>query len=239
MKRFTESTKWDDPWFRQLPGAAKLLFLWLVDKCDGAGILDADLGLASFQIGMKISEDTLAALGERVTRLDNGKLMLTKFIKFQHGELSRDCKAHNPVFKSLEANGLLAVDEDGKERVSIPYAKGIQRVQVKVEGKVMVNSGESAERGRGTREELEAFAVEIGQPASDGSAMFDHWSANGWKNGGNASKDWRAGMRNWKAQGWLASQKRTNATHGHKPRHQAYDASAQTAGRTAEEIGTF
>lgn len=147
MKRFTESTKWDDPWFRQLPAAAKLLFLWLVDKCDGAGIIDADIGLASFQIGMKINDDTLALLGDRLTRLDNGKIILTKFIKFQHGELSRDCKAHNPVFKSLESNGLLTVGEDGKERVSIPYANPMQRVQVKVEGKVTVKSGESAERG--------------------------------------------------------------------------------------------
>lgn len=148
MKRFTESTKWDDPWFRQLPAAAKLLFLWLVDKCDGAGIIDADIGLASFQIGMKINDDTLALLGERITRLDNGKIILTKFIKFQHGELSRECKAHNPVFKSLEANGLLTVGEDGKERVSIPYTNPMQRVQVKVEGKVTVKSGESPERGK-------------------------------------------------------------------------------------------
>mgnify|MGYP003424797134 FL=1 len=97
---------------------------------------------------MKINDDTLALLGERITRLDNGKIILTKFIKFQHGELSRECKAHNPVFKSLEANGLLTVDEDGKERVSIPYANPMQRVQVKVEGKVTVKPGESAERGK-------------------------------------------------------------------------------------------
>ncbi len=219
MKRFTESTKWDDPWFRQLPGASKLLFLWLVDKCDGAGIIDADLGLASFQIGMKINMDTLVSLGERVTQLDNGKLILTKFIKFQHGELSRDCKAHNPVFKSLEANGLLAVGEDGKERVSIPYAKGMQRVQVQVKVEAEVKSGESAERGKASLDESKAFAKELGLPESDGESCFHKWEGNGWKNGSNPVKDWRATIRSWKAAGYLPSQKTLFPGLAKKPKH--------------------
>lgn len=43
--------------------------------------------------------------------------------------------------------------------------------------------------------ELEAYAVQIGLPASDGASMFNHWEANGWMNGQNAIKDWRAGLR--------------------------------------------
>jgi hypothetical protein len=61
--------------------------------------------------------------------------------------------------------------------------------------------------GRGTQAELEAYAVQIGLPASDGASMFNHWEANGWLNGQNAIKDWRAGLRKWRDQGWLPSQK--------------------------------
>jgi len=61
--------------------------------------------------------------------------------------------------------------------------------------------------GKGTRQELESFAEEIGQPASDGSAMFDHWESNGWMAGRNPIRNWKAGMRTWHAKGWLASQR--------------------------------
>ncbi len=67
--------------------------------------------------------------------------------------------------------------------------------------------GAEPHAGRGTLAELEAYAVQIGLPASDGASMFNHWEANGWVNGQNSIKDWRAGLRKWRDQGWLPSQK--------------------------------
>lgn len=72
-------------------------------------------------------------------------------------------------------------------------------------------------KGRGTQAELEAYAVELGLPASDGTAMFDHWTANGWRNGQAASKCWRAGMRNWQRNGWMPSQKGAARSNGPRP----------------------
>jgi hypothetical protein len=67
--------------------------------------------------------------------------------------------------------------------------------------------GTEPNAARGTQAELEAYAVQLGLPASDGASMFNHWEANGWMNGQNAIKDWRAGLRKWRDQGWLPSQK--------------------------------
>ena len=67
--------------------------------------------------------------------------------------------------------------------------------------------GTEPNAARGTQAELEAYATQIGLPASDGASMFNHWEANGWLNGQNAIKDWRAGLRKWRDQGWLPSQK--------------------------------
>ena len=204
MKRFTETNKWEDPWFRKLKPEMKLLWSWLLDSCDNAGIIDPDIELAAFQIGYPYPINTLSEFVHRVIKLPCGKFFIPKFIEFQYGSLSRDCKAHNPIFLSLEKHGLKG------------YPKGIHTLQEKEKEK---EGEKETEKGgvlpnletplksqpRGTLEELKAYAVEIGLPAIDGSFMFDHWSANGWKNGENPSKDWKAGMRKWKAQGYMPS----------------------------------
>ena len=121
MKRFTETTKWDDPWFRKLTPAAKLLWQWMLDHCDSAGVIDPDLELASFQTGCSIDDGTRDELMGRIERLECGKYHILKFVAFQYGVLSDDCKAHRPVIQSLEKHQI--------ERVSKGYPKGIQRVQ--------------------------------------------------------------------------------------------------------------
>jgi hypothetical protein len=117
MKRFTDTSKWDDAWFRKLSPSAKLLWQWLCDKCDAAGVIEPDLELASFQIGMPVDGSTLAEIGNRVATLTGGKLHLVKFIEFQVGTPSRDCKAHRPIFASIEKH----LKPASQQRVSEGY----------------------------------------------------------------------------------------------------------------------
>ena len=128
-KRFTETLKWDDPWFRAMSPDAKLLWFWLVDKCDTAGIITPDFSLCEFQTGIKKAIEKMPELESRVSEIAEGKFMICKFIDFQHGKLSRDCKAHNPAWQSLEKHGML--DSKG-EIIEIPkgYGKGINRVSI-------------------------------------------------------------------------------------------------------------
>ena len=53
-RRFTETEKWADPWFRALQPQHKLAWMYLVDNCDVAGFLDLDQLLANFQIGFEV-----------------------------------------------------------------------------------------------------------------------------------------------------------------------------------------
>ena len=106
MKRFTETEKWRDPWFRKLSPSAKLLFLWLVDNCDKAGVIDLDFESASFDIGQPIKTDHLIELESRTSKLPNGKIRLTKFISFQYGTLSEKCAPHSRVFEAIRSHGL-------------------------------------------------------------------------------------------------------------------------------------
>ena len=119
MKRFTETDKWRDTWFRKLRPLSKLAFLYVVDNCDAAGVWDPDFELADFTIGEEIAWPMLLAeFGERVEVLKNGKWHLTRFIEFQYGaELVEECRPHAKVLQLLRAHG-------------IPYRKGIKRVSI-------------------------------------------------------------------------------------------------------------
>lgn len=63
-------------------------------------------------------------------------------------------------------------------------------------------------KGTCTLDEAKAFAKELGLPESDGESCFHKWEGNGWKNGSNRVKDWKATIRSWKTAGYLPSQKR-------------------------------
>lgn len=106
MKRFTETNKWRDPWFRKLTDSAKLLFLWLVDNCDNSGVIDLDFEASSFDIGKPIEANHLAELGSRYEKLANGKIRLTKFIAFQYGTLSEKCTPHLRIIETLQSHGI-------------------------------------------------------------------------------------------------------------------------------------
>lgn len=67
--------------------------------------------------------------------------------------------------------------------------------------------GRESVRGKGTKEECRAYAIEIGMPESDGEAFFATKEANGWMNGKDRVRDWKATMRSWKENGYLKSQR--------------------------------
>lgn len=51
-KRFTDTNKWRDKWFRGLNPIEKILFLYLTDNCDNAGFIEIDYDLWAYQIGL-------------------------------------------------------------------------------------------------------------------------------------------------------------------------------------------
>lgn len=107
VKRFTDIFKWNQVWFRELTPNGKLLFLFLVDECDSAGVWDIDLRMAEFKTGISISEitDLIEELitTNRIQRILTGdKLWLTKFILFQYPKgLKEDYNPHKPIFESI------------------------------------------------------------------------------------------------------------------------------------------
>ena len=102
-KRFTDTEKWNDKWFRPLPPLDKLCWIYLCDRCDAAGIIDIDRDLANFQVGDTLDWDAFIEVAAgRIARLDCGKIWLSGFIPFQYGpEFPANCAPHRAVLQIL------------------------------------------------------------------------------------------------------------------------------------------
>jgi hypothetical protein len=50
---------------------------------------------------------------------------------------------------------------------------------------------------RPSLQEILGYFIELGSTADEANKFFDHYTANGWKVGKNAMKDWKATARNW------------------------------------------
>jgi hypothetical protein len=106
-KRFTSTNKWDKEWFMHLPCKLKCLWQYINDKCDQAGMWEANYTLASLHIGETITESDLAAFGARVEKFAPGKIWVVDHVDFQSGSLSEKSPAHKPIFKLLKKYNLL------------------------------------------------------------------------------------------------------------------------------------
>lgn len=205
MKRFTETQKWEDPWFRRLNPELKLLWQWILDRCDNAGVIDPDMDLASFQIGYQYPLDTLCKFGDRAVEIGGGKWFIPKFIEFQYGKLSEDCKAHRPVFLSLQKHDLIG------------YPKGIDTLkykdQIKEKEKDTEKEQDRTNRKRyATHAEVIAYAKSQPMPISEEccDAFFDRMEEIGWTDDkGLALADWRARFRRY-ATNWSLNASRPN-----------------------------
>lgn len=104
-------------------------------------------------------------------------------------------------------------DTLGKNDRGVNFTKGADRPG---EGRVSrppepsVEPSVNKNPARGTQEEIEAFCVSLGLPASDGKWFFFKCEGNGWKNGGEPIKNWKMTIRAWQAAGHMASQKAKN-----------------------------
>lgn len=107
-KRFTDTDKWKKPFVRGLEGAYKLLWLYILDDCDHAGIWQVDFEVARIRIGEPGLDFARAKVlfGERVTEIDKFKWFIPDFISFQYGELSEKNRMHQSVITILSKYNL-------------------------------------------------------------------------------------------------------------------------------------
>lgn len=108
-KRFTDSSKWSKPFIRGLKTPYKLLWLYILDECDHAGIWQVDIEVAELKIGIKLNlNDAITFFNNKISVIDDGqKWFIYDFIDFQYGELNPQNRAHNSVITILSKYNLL------------------------------------------------------------------------------------------------------------------------------------
>ena len=226
MKRFTDSLKWTDPWFRCLSAPAKLLWVYLLDHCDNIGLVEINLKLTSSDCGVTIKQEHIEELGDRIQQIEGGKLFIRKFISFQYGTLSENCVPHKKVIQGIRNHSLVSTfggylypSPRVGDRVEPTLKDSTRRVQEEEENKNSTRDIQGT-REKGTLDEMMAFCRESGLFPRDAESCFHKWEGNGWTNGKQKIKDWKATIRAWKAQGFLPSQKNPSPS-DHWPEPQA------------------
>lgn len=136
-KRLTDSKKWDDDWFLGLPSHYKLLWLYMLDKCDHAGFFKPTLKLANFCIDFDFKkEDIFKWFGNRIEVVGD-KWFLTKYIKFQYGYLTSINNMYKPVIKLLEENGKGLISPFVAPYKGVRREKGIGKGNKKGKGNIV------------------------------------------------------------------------------------------------------
>ena len=118
-KRFTDTDKWKKPFIRGLQAPYKLLWFYICDDCDHAGIWQVDIEVAALRIGEYITEkNAISFFSEKVIPIDDGKKwFIPSFIEFQYPSgLNPTNKAHGGIIQILKKYNL--INEDFKPLIS-------------------------------------------------------------------------------------------------------------------------
>lgn len=105
-KRFSDSFKWDDPFFSNLSNEHKLLWIYMLDKCDHAGIFKVNKRMADFCLNTKVDWKAVeGAFKGRVYPLNSEKWFIIKFIEYQYGVLEENNRVHHSIIQILKKVG--------------------------------------------------------------------------------------------------------------------------------------
>jgi hypothetical protein len=132
-KRFIDSTLWDKDWYIEIPTKYKILWIYMITKCDTAGIFDPNLKTISKLLNEDYQEqDCLNIFNGKLIKKDN-KWLIRNFVIWQYGTKISP-KMIDPINKCLERIGL-SIDT-----LSIQYQYSID-TPIEIEKKIeLVNT---------------------------------------------------------------------------------------------------
>lgn len=190
MKRFVETEKWNDPWFRRLPRDYKLLWDYLYTRCDNSGVWSVDWDLVKFHVGIDYNEaEALKIFGDRVKDIGRCRWWLPKFVEFQFGVMSEASRVHQSVITLMKKQGVytLWIGYDGgihtpKDRKRTGQEKDKDFGK---ESEENLSSADEMSQVRGAQpaslEEVKAAVMTVGIPDRFVEMVYETWAMRGAK----------------------------------------------------------
>jgi len=108
-KRLTDTEKWNDDWYISLSNDYRIIWQWLLDNCNHAGICKRSIRLLNLMCNTKVSEEELIKTMEDRVLIKNNNWFIPKFLKFQYTSLHSNRPVIISVIKELEKNELLSM----------------------------------------------------------------------------------------------------------------------------------
>lgn len=129
--RFTDTNKWDDPWFAELKPLNKLFFMYLCDQCDAAGFLEINFRKISFDLSTdkQTIENSLKGLNGKIAFSKDGRfIFVVNFLKHQKNlPLNEKNRAHIGIIKCIYDKIQLFNNQDilrGLQGALMPLSRG-------------------------------------------------------------------------------------------------------------------
>ena len=175
-KRFTDTTKWSEDWYLDLPLKDKLFWIFVCDNCNHAGIFKPNKKLFEYVIGCDVDLKKFVSKvnqeKERIIILGNGRWYLKGFIEFQYGAtLNPNSNVHKSVLKLLNENDINSGFKD-------------------------LGGSKSKSQPRTISEVIKYFQ-EKGSNKKEGERFFYYYESQGWKVGRNKMKNWKMSASGW------------------------------------------
>lgn len=178
-KRYVETSRWDQAWFRKLGSEGRDIWNWLHDRCDSAGVWEIDFERFSFEVGFEVNMSRVREVfGNKIYDLGTGRLWLPRFISFQYSNMSSKNRAQLGIMKRVVnlAKDLPLLDEETQMLIEsflilIRHPNGTQltplEVDMEVEAEVEVEE-KKEDRFKISNADLEA--IYVGYPRKVGKA---------------------------------------------------------------------
>lgn len=83
-KRFIDTGLFDDEWFMDLSKDGKLLWVYLITKCNHAGMIKINEKLCKVQTGIEDLGNSLKELSNRLVTVKESWVFIPKYIDFQY-----------------------------------------------------------------------------------------------------------------------------------------------------------
>ena len=106
VKRFTDTEKFKDKWYRSLTPKQKCIWEYMLATCDIAGFFEIDYENMSFHIGANVTRDDFEKFKDKVQFLTKELLFIPNFVLFQQkinslNELNPKNKCHKGIIDVL------------------------------------------------------------------------------------------------------------------------------------------